>query len=161
MSLPFFTGFLGLGTGSTAFTEMTGTGYARQAVSFTPLKGGRSQIEFVPDFPGWQTFAAPPTQYGLFDSAGNLLLWWRNVSVSSGASQSSPPGSLVHSVTGITLVIPAVVSEVVTYVVGGGVFFGDVIQTMGALTVMRGQPKRTDLVSGVSVQICARTLNIF
>lgn len=93
----FFSGFLALGTGaSTAFVEMTGAGYARQAVTFGPVSGAVTVSQ------GGLTFAAgapwtASTQYGLYDASGNLIFWWNRTdpaAVASAATFTLPAGAL-------------------------------------------------------------------
>jgi hypothetical protein len=77
-SLPqFFSGFLALGSGTATFVELTGSGYARQAISFGPLVAGRVTNSASTPFAATGTWAKA-TQYGLYDASGNLLIWWTN-----------------------------------------------------------------------------------
>lgn len=64
------------GEGNTG-TELSGSGYARQAINFSAASGGTTSNNANVDFPAatgnWGTL----TSYGLFDasSAGNLLVY--------------------------------------------------------------------------------------
>jgi hypothetical protein len=121
MSIPFFTGFLALGSGTlitgadcanvplppfyvtaAPFIEQTATGYARQPITFDSLISGNSLTLGVPAFPHF-TPQAPTTQFGLFDAGGNLYLWWQV----AGLSQAGVPVAAADS---FTLSFPALLS---------------------------------------------------
>lgn len=78
----FFAGFLALGTGSTTFVEMVGSGYARVAATFGPLFAGSSVNTSAANFNATGTWPTQ-TQLGLYDASGNLILWWTDTTPST------------------------------------------------------------------------------
>jgi len=74
-----FVGYLAAGTGTGTFTEETGGGYARQAITFGPLANGATSNTAGATF-GPATGAAWPTitEQAIYDAAtgGNLIAWW-------------------------------------------------------------------------------------
>lgn len=126
----FLTGLLALGTGSSSFAELIGTGYARQAITFSGIAGASCV-----SIPG-QTFACAGTwsqitQFGIFSATGSLLFWWNKtdpMTVASGATLTAPvfsitmpdlmgaspaasliyaPGAVVGTVNGLPLIAGA------------------------------------------------------
>lgn len=77
-SLPNFLdgGSIGLGTGTTSFAELTGPGYSRQSITLGPIFGGKFKNTTSAIFSATGTWPTAK-QYGIFDSGGNLLLWWK------------------------------------------------------------------------------------
>jgi hypothetical protein len=78
----FFSGFIALGTGSTSFVEMVGSGYARVAATFGPIFGASSINTSAANFNATGTWPTQ-TQFGLYDASGNLLLWWTDTTPST------------------------------------------------------------------------------
>ena len=107
MATNFFSGFLALGTGSTTFQELVGTGYARVPVAFGPILGGTTANLSGFTFAASGTWPAA-TQLGLFGPSGNLALWWNRAtpafSLTSGQTFTLPTGAL-------PLVIPSLLSQ--------------------------------------------------
>lgn len=99
MAVNFFSGFLAKGTGSASFVEVVAPGYARAPVAFGPIVTGTTvnvsafdTVVFLATAP-WPTV----TQEGLFDTLGNLLMWWpmaANVTLNAGGLMSVPSGSI-------------------------------------------------------------------
>lgn len=86
-----FSGFIGLGTGSGSFTEQTGTGYARVAVTMSDVSNRRTSNVASATFSATATGWGTVTQYALFSavSGGVPLIWWNKeipVSVLNGNS---------------------------------------------------------------------------
>ena len=141
----FLSGFLALGTGGpSTFTELTGTGYTRQAVTFGPLVGANTTLL------NGVTFAAggvwpSATQYGLYDASGNLLVWWnkRNpVALASGAT---------HTTAGMSLRIP----DIALAAQAAALIFPPA--TVVGIEGVAGLP----LTTGVAVQIANGQIGIF
>ena len=141
----FLTGFLGLGTGGPgAFTELTGTGYARQAVTFGPIVGATTTLL------GGVTFAATgtwptATQHALYDASGNLLMWWNvkaPATLASGQTVSFDLGAM-----GLTF--PAIFSgpTVASVIFAPGAAIG---ATRGGATIF----------AGVAIQIAAGQVGV-
>lgn len=63
------------GEGNTG-TELSGSGYARQAINFSAASGGTTSNSANVDFPAATASWGSVSHYGLFDasSAGNLLI---------------------------------------------------------------------------------------
>ena len=93
----FLSGFLALGTGGPgSFTELVGTGYARQAVTFGPLVGATATLLNGVTFASGGTWPTA-TQHGLYDASGNLLMWWNIkgiVTLASGQTVSFDIGAM-------------------------------------------------------------------
>jgi hypothetical protein len=93
--MSLFTGFAGLGTGTSTFTEQTGTGYVRQAITLAPTVTGSNRHQTnsaAVSFTASATWSNASTQIALFATAtsANPLVWWNKVSpvaaLASGAS---------------------------------------------------------------------------
>ena len=141
----FLSGFLGLGTGGPgSFTELAGTGYARQAVTFGPLVGAISPMLSGVTFAAggaWPT----ATQYGLYDAAGNQLLSWSKrtpLALASGAT---------HTLDALTIRIPdiALAAQAAALIFPPSTVIG--IEGRGGLA----------LTTGVAVQIANGQIGIF
>jgi hypothetical protein len=76
--MAFFTGYLALGSGSSSFTELSGNGYARQAITMDTLNlpGNVTNTNAVV-FTATGTWLAA-TQFALYDAStsGNRVMWW-------------------------------------------------------------------------------------
>lgn len=94
-SLPdFLAGNLALGTGSTSFLELTGTGYSRKAITFGPMVVGRVSNRAASSFSAGGTWPSA-TQYAIYDASNNLMFWWLNPSpftLTSGGSSGVSAG---------------------------------------------------------------------
>ena len=72
--------YIGLSTGSfgedNSGTELSGSGYARQAINFSAASGGTTSNSANVDFPTATGSWGSVSHYGLFDasSSGNLLI---------------------------------------------------------------------------------------
>lgn len=72
--------YIGLSTGSfgedNSGTELSGSGYARQAIGFSAASGGTASNSANVDFPAATGSWGSVSHYGIFDasSAGNLLI---------------------------------------------------------------------------------------
>lgn len=94
----FVTGYLALGTGTTTFAELTGAGYARQAITFGPIILGNTFNSTAAAFTAGGTWPAQ-TQIGVYDAVtgGNLLFWYVDstpATLTNGQTIPNPIGSI-------------------------------------------------------------------
>jgi len=123
--MPALTGFLALGSiaeGTFTFTELTGAGaYARQAISLSPVGGGRIRNDAAIQFPAitgasWAKFNA----LAVFDAVtgGNQLMAWR---AGSADLNGLLPGKRYRIGNGaIEIIFPVVYSNLGTEVILSG-----------------------------------------
>jgi hypothetical protein len=101
--LGLFTAFTQGNDGDT-FTEVTGGGYARQAITFgVPAAGSTANTNTI-TFPEATAGQGTVTEWGIFDAAsgGNMLYWGdsTDISVLTGETFSVDPGNLTVSLSG-------------------------------------------------------------
>lgn len=95
----FVIGFLALGTGSTTFVEMVGSGYSRQAITMSPIKNGETANQTAATFSATGTWPQA-TQIALCDGNNAILMWWANQSpftLTNGISNTVAYASVVLS----------------------------------------------------------------
>ncbi len=73
----FVDGFLALGTGTTSFVEMVGSGYARQSITMGPLVSGAVANSEAATFNATGVWPSA-TQFALCDINNVVLMWWQN-----------------------------------------------------------------------------------
>lgn len=137
-------GYIGLGSGSTTFVEMVGTGYARKSIDLGPVVAGRVSNLAASAFSAGGTWLQA-TQYAIYDASGNLLFWWLNpapFTLTNGGSSAVPAGLF-------QLIFP----DLITPPVSASVIFapGASIASVGSATV----------VSGVATQVANGQIGIF
>lgn len=153
----FISGNLALGTGSTSFVELVGEGYARLPITFSPI-GTYGLTHNVSGL----TFAATGTwptarQFGIFNSNGDLLLWWANPNPQTiSAGQTLTIGGACFALTFRDLVNPPQAASVIFAPNTAGIASAAV--TAGPQAPWPGFISTETVTSGVALQVAAGQL---
>ncbi len=107
----FLDGYLALGTGSgTTFTELTGSGYGRLAISLPALVNAATSLGSGVTFAASGTWPSA-TQKAVYDavSGGNLLFFWNTkapLTLASGATYTVVAGALSMTFPSLAALVP-------------------------------------------------------